>query len=292
MSVPEFAQEQEAVVTLTVPPVDVIEDLHGDPLTAELVLFLNGNQFMVMEELLTVFRTLHPTIRRIFYETLPPGVLAEQVRRGRLRIGSLELSVAPDVLTAGADQLSDLHSEGWVGTPALYASNDLSLLVAPGNPSGIHGLSDLGRSHVRVAMPNPATEGVGKLIVTALRSAGGESLVRRVMEEKVATGETRLTQIHHRESILWLEHGEVDVAPLWSTEARCHVQRGTVEEVAIEKAHNQRGHYAVAVVERRTLHPEAALLFVQFLQTAPAQEVYARYGFAPPSPFISKIGSP
>jgi molybdate transport system substrate-binding protein len=284
MSIPESAQEPEAAVTLTVPPVDVIEDLHGDPLMAELVLFLNGNQFMVMEELLTVFRTLHPTIRRIFYETLPPGILVEQVRRGRLRIGSLELSIAPDVLTAGPDQLSILHGEGWVGTPTLYASNDLSILVAPGNPAGIHGLSDLGRSHVRVAMPNPATEGVGKLIVTGLRSAGGEPLVRRVMEEKVATGETRLTQIHHRESVLWLAHGEVDVAPLWSTEARYHVQRGTAEEVAIEKAHNQLGHYAVAVVERRSLHPAAAALFVQFMQTAPAQKVYARYGFAPPSP--------
>ena len=284
MSIPKSAQEQETMVTLTVPPVDMIADLHGDPLTADLVLFLNGNQFMVMEELLGVFRTLHPTIRRIFYETLPPGILVEQVRRGRLRMGSLELSIAPDVLTAGTDQLSGLHAEGWVGASALYASNDLSLLVAPGNPANIRGLLDLGRPGVRIAMPNPATEGVGKLIVNALRSAGGEPLVRRVMEEKVLIGETRLTQIHHRESILWLQSGEVNVAPLWSTEARYHMPSGTVEEVTIAKAHNQQGNYAAAVVERRTLHPKAAALFVQFIQTAPAQEVYARYGFAPAPP--------
>ncbi len=35
-------------------------------------------------------------------------------------------------------------------------------------------------------MPNPAREGVGRLIRAALRKAGGEGLVRRVMEEKVA----------------------------------------------------------------------------------------------------------
>ncbi|HVB21125.1 MAG TPA: hypothetical protein VNG51_04185 [Ktedonobacteraceae bacterium] len=41
-------------------------------------------------------------------------------------------------------------------------------------------------------------------------------------------------------------------------------------------------------LRERNIAPERLLL----MQTAPAQEVYARYGFAPPSPFISKIGSP
>ncbi len=38
---------------------------------ADLVLFMAGNQFMVMDELLEEFRSLHPHIKRVFFETLP-----------------------------------------------------------------------------------------------------------------------------------------------------------------------------------------------------------------------------
>ena len=282
MSDPDFPLE-DAVVTLTVPPVDVIEDLHGDPLQADLVLLLNGNQFMVMDELLAAFRTMYPSVQRIFYETLPPGILVEQVRRGGLKMGTLVLSVAPDVLAAGPDQLAQLHKEGWVGEAIAYASNNLAILVPNDNPAAVHNLADLGRTGVRIAMPDPTTEGVGRLIVAALEQTGGKALVHRVMHEKVATGETRLTQIHHRQSILWLIDREVDAAPLWSTEARYHVERGaSVAWVKIDRQHNQQGHYALAVVERRTHHRHAASDFVQFMQSPQARAVYAHYGFSPP----------
>ncbi len=268
-------------VTLTVPPVDAVEDLHGDPLTADLVLFLNGNQFMVVEDLLAAFRAERPEVRDVFYETLPPGILVEQLRRGALRMGALQISVAPDVLAAAPRELERLHAEGWVGEPVAYASNDLAMLVSAANPSSVRGWRDVGRPGVRVAMPNPGTEGVGRLIVAALERAGGPELAGRVMHEKVAAGETRLTQIHHRESILWLERGEVDVAPLWSTEARWHVQRGSpVEVVTVPSGQNQRGRYALAVVDQAR-HSEAAAAFVEFMQTEAAQAVYGRYGFSP-----------
>ncbi|MHB8878090.1 MAG: molybdate ABC transporter substrate-binding protein [Myxococcaceae bacterium] len=282
MSVREEDPNDRGVITLTVPPVDVVQDLHGDPLAADLVLFLNGNQFMVMEELLAAFRAEHAEVREIFYETLPPGVLVEQVRRGALRMGELTISVAPDVLTAGPRQLARLRSEGWVGEVLEYASNDLAMLVRSGNPAGIREWRDLGRSGVRVAMPNPDTEGVGKLIVRALEKAGGQGLARGVMEEKVDAGEVRLTQIHHRESALWLERGEVDVAPLWSTEARYHVGRGpSVEAVLVPPDQNERGRYGLAIVEKRSRHPEAAAAFVRFMEGDVARSIYAGYGFSP-----------
>ncbi len=65
---------------LTVPPVDNVLDLHGDPCSADLIVFLNGNQWMVMEDILNAFRQRHPDFGNIFYETLPPGSLAEQMR--------------------------------------------------------------------------------------------------------------------------------------------------------------------------------------------------------------------
>lgn len=269
-------------VVFTAPPMDAIEDLHGDPLTADLVVFFNGNQFMVLDDLFAAFRQEHPEMRSIYYETLPPGILVEQVRAGSLRMGTLTISAAPDVITAGPDQLNALQSEGWLTMPRDYASNDLALLVPAGNPAHICVLTDLGREEVRVAMPNPTTEGVGRLIVRALDVAGGDALVRRVMDEKVRTGRTRLTRIHHRESVRWLLSGEADVAPLWSTEARHHVGRGApVEQLAIAADHNQRGRYAAAVVTRRATHPAAAEAFTRFLLGEVAQAIYRSHGFAP-----------
>lgn len=283
MSGPDRGDSQ--IPELTVAPVDVVSDLHGDPLAADLVLFLNGNQFMVMEELVAAFQRAFPMIRHVFYETLPPGILVEQVKRGSLRMGDLIVSVAPDVLAAGPERLAALHTEGWVGAPVEYASNDLALLVPSGNPAGVHTLSDLGRAGIRVAMPNPATEGVGRLIARALATAGGEVLRQRVMEEKIAGGETRLTRIHHRESILWLRDHRVDVAPLWSTEARYHVAQGhAVERIGIPSGQNQTGRYALAIVERRTGHLEAAQAFLRYMRSTEAQAIYQRYGFAPPQP--------
>lgn len=267
-------------VELTVPPMDAVADLHGDPLTAGLVLFMNGNQFMVMDELIAPFCAAHPEVGEVFYETIPPGVLLEQTRRGALRMGSLVLSIAPDVVAAGPSALAPLHRDGLIEEPVGYASNDLAVLVAAGNPAGISSLSDLGASDVRVAMPNPRTEGVGELIAQALERAGGPELRQTVMERKVADGTTRMTRIHHRESMLWLAAGEVDACPLWTTEARYHRDRGAgVEIVTIPAEHNVTGRYAVATV-CGARHPAAARTFVDYLRGDGAA-VYRRHGFAP-----------
>ena len=45
----------------------------GDSYTAELVMYLAGNQFMVMEELITDFQSRNPDIKTIYVETIPPG---------------------------------------------------------------------------------------------------------------------------------------------------------------------------------------------------------------------------
>jgi hypothetical protein len=49
---------------------------------ADLVLFMAGNQFMVMDELLDVFRQEHKGIEKIFCETLPPGLELRQILAG------------------------------------------------------------------------------------------------------------------------------------------------------------------------------------------------------------------
>src|SRR5512146_3545592 len=60
--------------------VDNVPDLHGNPAGAQLVLFIGGNQFMVLPELIAGFEKQHPELRGlIYYETLPPGILRRQM---------------------------------------------------------------------------------------------------------------------------------------------------------------------------------------------------------------------
>ena len=276
--------ESRAFAEFSVPSVDIVRDLHGDPCDPDLVLFFNGNQWMVLEELLAAFRAAHPRIRWIFYETLPPGVLAEQIRRGGLRMEELIVTTPPDVFTAGREEMEALLREGFVRDYRPYARNGLAILVPAANPAGVRGLGDLGRPGIRVVMPNPAREGVGRLIMEALRKAGGEGLVRRVMEEKVARGETYLTHIHHRETIDLLRGGLMDAGPVWLSEALYQRKAGApLGLVAIPPEHDVIGWYFIARVDKAGRHSAAAEAFIEFMAGGRSRRIYADYGFLPPA---------
>jgi molybdate transport system substrate-binding protein len=209
-----------AGLQFSVPPFDTVADLHGDIVDPQLVVFFAGNQFMVVHDLMAAFTQAHPKYQRIFVETLPPGILAKQIESGSLVMGNLRITLKPDVYTAGKDAVSEKQKQhDWFAESFDYARNPLAILVATGNPKHITGLKDLGRSDVRVSMPNPAWEGIAKQIEASYRKAGGEALDTTIMQTKVKDGSTFLTQIHHRQSPLRVLQGESDAAPVWSTEA-------------------------------------------------------------------------
>ncbi len=272
-----------AAPSLSVIGADQAMDIHGDPCGAQLVLFVGGNQWMVMPALLAAFERSHRGLRRIFYETLPPGILARQLRAGSLHIGSLIVDAAPDVFMAGKHRMNDVAGSGLVDKPVGYATNLLAIAVRAGNPKHIESLRDLGRVDVRLAMPNPAWEGIARQIELAYRKAGGEGLVQRIMVTKVRDGATLLTQIHHRQTPMWLIAGKVDAGPVWISEALYQQRIGApIETVRIPAAQNVRASYEAAVVAHAA-HPQLARDFVQFLETPEAQGIYQSYGFGAPT---------
>jgi molybdate transport system substrate-binding protein len=269
--------------SLSVPGIDEALDLHGNPCDAQLVLFVGGNQWMAMPALLSAFERLHPGLSRVFYETLPPGILARQLRAGSIQIGSLSINVTPDVFMVGKRRMADVLSDGLVQQPTTYATNVLAIAVRAGNPKHIESLEDLGRSDVRVAMPNPTWEGIARQIESAYRKAGGERLVNTIMVTKGRDGTTLLTQIHHRETPMWLIDGRVDAGPVWITEALYQQRIGApIETVRIPSSQNERGSYEAAAVAKAP-HPQLAHDFVLFLTTPQAQEIYRSYGFGSPA---------
>ncbi|MGH8151705.1 MAG: molybdate ABC transporter substrate-binding protein [Rhodanobacteraceae bacterium] len=268
----------------SVPPFDAIADLHGDVVDPQLTVFFAGNQFMVVHDLVAAFKKAYPRYRRVYVETLPPGILAKQIEQGSLVMGNLRIALKPDIYTAGKGAIAARQQQHhWFTKTADYARNGLAILVAKGNPRHIEGLKDLGRPDVRVSMPNPAWEGIARQIEASYRKAGGEALEHTIMVTKVKDGTTFLTHIHHRQSPLRILEGKSDAAPVWSTEAyfQQHILHRPVETIAIPAADNQFATYTAAVM-RDAPHPQAARDFFKFMQSPAAQAIYHKYGFEAP----------
>ncbi|MHB8302447.1 MAG: substrate-binding domain-containing protein [Acidobacteriaceae bacterium] len=268
-----------------VPDIDNVPDLHGNPQNAGLVLFIGGNQFFVLPQLVAGFVKLHPELEgRIFYETLPPGILRKQIAADdTLTLGNLTLRVKPDVYEAGARVLLGMEQKKQVRDVTQYASNTLEIMVRSDNPKRIASLNDLGRADVRLSMPNPQWEGVANQIGAALRKAGGDNLFQRVYREKVANGSSVLTEIHHRQTPMRILQGHADAGVTWASEVKFQEKIGNpIRGVEIPTAQNITAIYAGGVMVDAP-HPQAAAQWLEYLKTEQAQQIYRGFGFAAPA---------
>lgn len=271
--------------TFHVADVDNVPDLHGNPMNAKLVLFIGGNQFFVLPQLVAAFEREHPELKGyIFYETLPPGILRRQITANdTITLGNLTLQIKPDVYEAGARVLHQMESSGEVTHVIEYATNDLAIMVRAGNPKHIHSLRDLGRPDLRLSMPNPEWEGIAKQIASSLRKAGGETLETAVYRDKVKNGTTLLTEIHHRQTPIHIMNGTADAGVTWASEVRFQESiANPIEGVAIPAPLNTTAVYAGGIMKDAP-HPVAAEQWLTFLQSAPAQAIYRQFGFQPVS---------
>jgi molybdate transport system substrate-binding protein len=279
----------EASLLPEIPP-ERADDLHAmdRAARADLVLFMAGNQFMVMEELLAAFRAVHPAVRAISYETLPPGLELKQIMAGGARFRGQVLTAYPDVYASvSQDAMARLAAAGHIERAAArcYLHNRLSLMVAAGNPARVRGVADLGRDALRVSQPDPANEDIGCHIVQMYRDAGGDALVTRIMAQKRAAGTTIFTRVHHRETPQHIAQGTADVGPVWATEIVAARRAGrALEAVEPGAALDQRDrvNYYVAPTVRARNTANAAK-FIDFLRSPAAGAIFRQHGFLPPA---------
>lgn len=277
---PPWNTPPESKVMFTIPGVDNVPDLYGDINDPQLVIFFAGNQFMVIDSLLAEFKKEYPLYKRIFAETLPPGILAKQIKGGSLTIGNLRITLKTDVYTAGKSAIMNMMD--FFADTAAYAYNQLSIMVQKGNPENIKGLKDLGKRNVRVSMPNPEWEGVGKRIEEAYIKAGGEKLKNTIMNIKVKEGTTFLTHIHHRQSPMRILYNQSDAAPVWSSEVKYQLMiNHPVEAINIPDNENIKATYMAASLKDAP-HMQAAKDFMKFLISTKAKSIYKKYGFTTP----------
>jgi ABC-type molybdate transport system substrate-binding protein len=277
-------------LSFTVPQVDVLADFHGNVSDPKLVLYVGGNYFFAMAPLVAAFERQHPEFKgRIYWETLPPGLLEKQIEAGgTVTSGNMTWTARPDAYLAGLKKVQSLIARGVLTAPAVpYVTNSLTIMVAVGNPGHVKGLSDLARPDLALAMPNPEFEGIARQIYASLKSAGGDALAASVYKTKVADGSTVLTEIHHRQTPLFLMQGRAQAGVTWQSEAIFQEQIGNpITHVDIPSAQNTTAIYAGAEV-KGAAHAEAARLWLAFVRSPAALSIFGRYGFKPFDPSAS-----
>lgn len=277
---PPWNTPPDAKVQFTIPGIDNVPDIYGDINDPQLVVFFAGNQFMVIDDLMKAFKFKYPQYTRVLAETLPPGILAKQIAEGSIVIGNMRITLKPDVYTAGKSRIDE--NRDWFSRTELYAKNKLAIMTRKGNPKQVKKLADLGRSDVRVSMPNPEWEGIGKRIEEAYRKVGGEALRTTIMQTKVKDSTTYLTQIHHRQTPMRILYEQSDAGPVWYSEVHYQKMIGhPIESIEIPENENIKAQYYAGQLKKAP-HPKAAKDFMDFLVSKEARSIYSKYGFELP----------
>ncbi len=261
-----------------------------DSYTADLVLYLAGNQFMVMEELIADFQQRNPDIGTIYVETIPPGqILKGQILKQGMIQGK-KTARNPDLFASvNLGHLKKLKKKGLMHSYMIYTHNKLELMVARGNPKGIAGPEDLGRDDLVQSHPNPLTEGIFKFYGSQmLKDLGLHDKVTGGQKCKscwAVEGKTWFTSRHHRETPWRIEQGKADVGIVWTTEVKHAQAEGrAVEGVSIPAPYNMQHKVGYAIGSLKTgRNPYNAMRYLAYLGTKQAQDIYASYGFIPAS---------
>jgi len=251
---------------------------------AGLILWLAGNQFFAMDDVVRAFQAANGGIN-VGLITLPPGLLLGAIQKGGWTYGGQNYPGRPDVYASvNLGHLKKLKQAGMMDQYAIYMHNEMVLMVARGNPKNIKGIADLARPDVRTSMPNPVNEGI-------MQFYGRKVLERHGLWQTISGGKecyscqttpnNWFTAVHHRETPERIRDGKSDTGFVWVTEA-IEAQRANapVEGVKLPPADSMRDEVAYAIGALTNSPRKAnAQRYLAFLATPAAQAAYAKYGF-------------
>jgi len=251
---------------------------------AQVILWLAGNQFFAMDDVIGEFRKQNPGLA-VGLITLPPGLLLDAISKGGWTYGGKDYPGLPDVYASvNLGHLKKLKSTGLADRYAIYMHNEMVLMVGRGNPKQIKGIEDVRRADVRTSMPNPVNEGI-------MQFYGRRVLEKQGLWQHVSGGKECVscqttpnnwfTAVHHRETPERILAGTSDTGIVWITEAIEAERAGqAVEAVRLPPADSLRDEvaYAVCALTKGARQANAAR-FLAFLATPGAQAAYGKFGF-------------
>jgi ABC-type molybdate transport system substrate-binding protein len=251
---------------------------------AALVLWLAGNQFFAMGDVIHAFQNDNPgtTVGLI---TLPPGLLLQAIKTGGWIYGDAAYRGLPDVYASvNLGHLKQLKAAGTMENYMVYMHNELQIMVAKNNPKKITGINDLVREDVRTSMPNPINEGIMQFYIRKVLERHGLWQEISGGKECVSCQTTKnnwFTAVHHRETPDRIKAGQTDAGVVWKTEV-LEARRAGADIDAVELPEEDSLRREVAYVIgtlNSSPHRNQAEAFLVFLRSSKGQDAYAKFGF-------------
>jgi len=250
---------------------------------ADLVLWLAGNQFFAMDDVIAAFQNDRPGIK-VGLITLPPALLLEAIEKGGWHYGDATYLGRPDIYASvNLGHLKRLKTLGMMDVYSIYMHNELQIMVASGNPKRIRGIDDLGREDVRTSMPNPVNEGIMQFYGRKVLERHGLWQIISANKECVSCQTTErnwFTAVHHRETPERIRKGQSDAGIVWRTEVLEALREGApIEGVELipEDSLRQEVSYVVGALTA-SRHQANADVFLAFLRSSAGREAYAKFG--------------
>ncbi|HEY2814447.1 MAG TPA: molybdate ABC transporter substrate-binding protein [Acidimicrobiales bacterium] len=202
----------------------------------------------------TQLKTQQPDLS-VTYNFAGSGALVTQIQQG---------APADVIATADTDSMKKLTDANMVEAPVTFAKNKLEILVQPGNPKHITGLSDLGRSDI-IFVTEDDTVPAGKYSAQAL-SAAGVTVNPVSKEPDVKSAVAKVTS------------GEADATIVYVTDVIAAGSKG--EGVVIPDDQNVMATYPIAIVKTTNNHA-GAQAFVDNIVHGSGQDALHARGFQP-----------
>lgn len=251
---------------------------------AELILWLAGNQFFAMDDVVRAFQRLNPGVD-VGLITLPPGLIMNAILAGGWMYEGKSYPGLPDVYASvNLGHLKSLKKAGLMDRYAVYMHNELEIMVAKGNPRAIRGVKDLVRPGIRTSMPNPVNEGIMQFYARKVLERHGiwnQVSAGQECYSCQTTPQNWFTAVHHRETPDRIRAGASDAGIVWKTETQEAVRSGAqVEAVALPPEDSLVNEVAYAIGALKNSPRKAmAEKYLDFLKMPESQSAYAKYGF-------------
>lgn len=251
---------------------------------ADLTLWVAGNQFFAMDDVIGAFRHGEPDLS-VGLITMPPGLIVSAILGGGWTYEGHESAATPDIYASvNLGHLKRLKAADLMSQYIFYMHNELQIMVAKGNPKEVTGIDDLARADVRTSLPNPINEGIMQFY--ARKVVERHNVWQKISDGKEClacqtTANNWFTAVHHRETPARILDGQSDAGIVWKTEALEAQRRGAnVDAVELPPSDSLRDEVAYAIGALTTAkHRQAADRYLAFVGSKAGQEAYAKFGF-------------
>lgn len=217
-------------------------------------------EYAYEEELIPMFEEQNPgvTVKGTYDSS---GKLQTQIEEG------LEADL---FFSAATKQMDALKEEGFMAEDSIVdlLENKIVLIVPTGQTEGYSAFEDMAKA-ATPALGDPASVPAGQYAQEALTNLGLWDQV----SQKASFG-TNVTEV-----LNWVSQGSAEAGIVYATDAATQKDKVEVVAQAPEGSLAEPVIYPVGVLEK-SQHTEEANLFLEFLQSEEAAQVFEDYGFA------------